>query len=200
LDNESVAEGDAIPYSASADGKTAPSDIFLRNSKTGTPTPIVQHPAEDLLVGVLPGAEWLLFATDRRGRLDLWAVPFRQGKPAGQPVPVKQGLGRLFQLGFTNDGRYCYATLSATDDVFLADFNPGTGRVTGEARKFTSRWDGVSAFSGYSPDGANFGYVLKRGLGPDPVHVADPLVVQSLSSPTAVPTSRRARRCGSLRT
>ena len=187
LEYQFVPEGDAILYSASADGDAGPSDIFLRNLKTGTTTPIVQHPAEDLLVGVLPGTEWLFFASDRRGRLDLWAVPFRQGKAAGQPVLVKQGLGRLFPLGFTNDGRYYYATLSATDDVFLADFNPGTGRVTGEARKFTSRWDGVSAFPSYSPDGANLAYVVKRGPGPVPVHVADSLVVQSLSSPAADP-------------
>ena len=140
-------EGDAILYSAAADGKSGPHDIFLRNLKTGVTTPIVQHPAEDLLVGVLPGTDWLLFASDRQGRLDLWAVPFRRGKAEGQPVLVKQGLGRFFPLGFTNDGRYYYATLSATDDVFLADFEPATGKVTGEARKFTSRWDGVSGVS-----------------------------------------------------
>jgi Tol biopolymer transport system component len=187
LEYQFVTEGDAILYSASADGKPGPSDIFLRNLKTGTTTPIVQHPAEDLLVGVLPGSDWLFFASDRRGGLDLWAVPFRQGAAAGQPVSVKQGLGRLFPLGFTSDGRYYYATLSATDDVFLADFNPGTGRVTSEARKFTSRWDGVSAFPSYSPDGASLAYVVKRGPAPLPVHVADSLVVQSLTSPTADP-------------
>ena len=180
-------DGDAMLYSASADGKAGPRDIFLRNLKTGVSTPIVQHPAEDLLVGVLPGTEWLFFASDRRGRLDLWAVPFRQDKADGQPVLVKQGLGRLFPLGFTNDGRYYYATLSATDDVFFADFDRESGRVTSEARRFTSRWDGVSAFPSYSPDGASLAYVVKRGPSPVPIHAADSLVVQSLQSPTAEP-------------
>jgi hypothetical protein len=40
----------------------------------------VQHPAEDLLLGVFPGAGWLLFASDRRGSLDPWAVPFLGGR------------------------------------------------------------------------------------------------------------------------
>jgi len=123
--------------------------------------------------------EWLFFASDRRERLDLWRFP-SVGQGRWSAVLVKQGLGRLFPLGFTNDGLYYYATLSATDDVFLADFDPGTGRVTSEVRKFTSRWDGVSAFPSYSPDGANLAYVVKRGPGPVPVHVADSLVVQSL--------------------
>ncbi|MBE3134274.1 MAG: PD40 domain-containing protein, partial [Acidobacteria bacterium] len=102
-------EGDALLYSASADGKAGPRDIFLRNVKTGVTTPIIQHPAEDLLLGILPGTDWLMFASDRQGRLDLWTVPFRRGKADGQPVLVKQGLGRFFPLGFTNDGRYYYA-------------------------------------------------------------------------------------------
>ena len=182
-----AAEGDAILYSASADGKAGPRDIFLWNLKTGVTTPIVQHPAEDLLVGVLPGTDWLFFASDRRGRLDLWAVLFRQGKAAGQPVLVKQGLGRLLPLGFTNDGRYYYATLSSTDDVFLADFDRGSGRVIGEARKFTSRWDGFTGFPSFSPDGGSLAYLVKRSPMPIPTGVFDSLVMHSLKEPTAEP-------------
>ena len=180
-------QGDVVLYSASPDGKAGPLDIFLWDRKSGSTTPIIQHPAEDLLVGVLPGSEWLLFASDRQGRLDLWAVPFRLGKADGQPVLVKQGLGRFFPLGFTDDGRYYYATLSATDDVYLADFDPGTGRVTGEARKVTTRWDGVSGSPSYSPDGGSLAYLVKRGPNPIPVHTTDSLVVQSLNEPTAEP-------------
>jgi Tol biopolymer transport system component len=181
-------EGDAILYSASPDGKAGRRDIFLRNLKTGVTTPIVQHPAEDLLVGILPGTEWLFFASDRQRRLDLWAVPLRQGKADGQPVLVKQGLGRLVPLGFTNDGRYYYATLSASDDVFLADFDPGTGKVTSEARKFPSRWDGASGSPSLSPDGESLAYLVSRDPNPiTSMHTADSLVVQSLKDSTAEP-------------
>lgn len=187
LPHEFTREGDGILYSASADGTAGPPDVFLRNLKTGVTTPIIQHPGEDLLVGVLPGTDWLFFASDRRGRLDLWAVLFRNRKADGQPVLVKQGLGRLFPLGFTNDGRYYYATLSATDDIFMADFDQDTGRVIGEARKLTTRWDGVSSFPSFSPDGGRLAYAVKRGLTPTPVHSMDSLVLQSLKEPTADP-------------
>ena len=180
-------DGNAILHSAPADGKAGPNDIFLLNLRTGISTPVIQHPAEDQLVGVLPGTEWLFFASDRRGRLDLWAVPFRQGKAAGQSVLVKQGLGRFYPLGFTNDGRYYYATLSAVDDVYLADLDPGTDQVTGEARKLVTRWDGVSSGPAFSPDGASLAYVVKRSPMPIPVHTADSLVVQSLKDPKAEP-------------
>ena len=180
-------EGNGVLYSAAADGKAGPNDIFLRDLKTAVTTPLVQHPAEDLLVGVLPGTDWLFFASDRQGRLDLWAVRVRRGKADGQPVLVKQGLGRFYPLGFTNDGRYYYATLSATDDVYLADVDPESGTVTGEARKLTTRWDGVSGEPSFSPDGASVAYVVKRSAMPIPTGVFDTLVVQSLKDQNADP-------------
>lgn len=187
LEYQFTEDGNAILYSAAADGKAGPHDIFLHDLKSGVSTPVLQHPAEDLLVGVLPGTQWLFFASDRRGRLDLWAAPLRGGKADGQPVLVRQGLGRFYPLGFTNEGRYYYATLSAVDDVYLADFDPGTVRITGEARKLVTRWDGVSSGPAFSPDGASLAYVVKRGPTPIPVHTADSLAVQSLKDPKADP-------------
>jgi len=102
---------------------------------------VVQHPSEDLLIGLLPHRVAAL-RQRRQGRLDLLAVPFA-GEDRRTAVVVKQALGRFFPLGFTNDGRYYYATLSATDDVFFADVDPGSGKITGEARKLMTRWDGV---------------------------------------------------------
>ena len=180
-------DGGAILYSAPADGKGGASDLFLRELRTGVTTAIVQHPGEDLLVGVLPGSDWLFFASDRRGRLDMWALPFRQHKADGEPVLVKQGLGRFDPLGFSNDGRYYYATLSATDDVFFVDFDKESGEVIGEARKFKSRWDGVSSFPSFSPDGGSLAFAVKRGSRPVPVHGTDSLVVQPLKEPAADP-------------
>jgi len=182
-----TAEGDAILYSAPADGKGGAGDVFLRELRTGVTTPIVQHPGEDLLVGVLPGSDWLFFASDRRGRLDMWALPFRHHKADGEPVLVKQGLGRFDPLGFSNDGRYYYATLSATDDVFFADFDKESSKVIGGARKFKSRWDGVSSFPSFSPDGGSLAFTVKRGSRPVPVHGTDSLVVQPLKEPAADP-------------
>jgi Tol biopolymer transport system component len=189
LEYQFTEDGNAILYSAAADGKAGPHDIFLHDLKSGVSTPVLQHPAEDLLVGVLPGTQWLFFASDRRGRLDLWAVPFREGKADGQPVLVRQGLGRFYPLGFTNDGRYYYATLSAVDDVYLADFDPATDKVIGEAKKLVTRWDGVSSGPAFSPDGASLAYVVKRSPTPIPVHTADSLVVQSLKDPKGDPVT-----------
>jgi Tol biopolymer transport system component len=138
-------------------------------------------------VGVIPGTDWLLFASNRRGRLDLWGVPFREGKALATPILVEQGIGRFFPLGFTNDGRYYYATLSVTDDVFLADFDPESGRIIGAPRKLASQWEGANMNARFSPDGNHLAYVTRRGPMPIPTHTADSLVLQSLKDVKADP-------------
>jgi Tol biopolymer transport system component len=178
---------ETVLYSKQAQGPGTPFDIYLGNLKTGESTPVIEHPAEDLLVGMLPGTDWLLFLSDRRGRLDLWGVTFREGKTIGPPVLVKQGIGRLFPLGFTNDGSYSYATMTVTDDIFFADYDPETHRVGGEPRKLASPYEGANMDSRFSPDGKYLAYVTKRGPLPIPTHTADSLAIQSLDDSGSAP-------------
>jgi Tol biopolymer transport system component len=196
LESRLVENDSCILYSSPADGKAAPNDIYMRNLKTGATTAVVQHPAEDLFVGIVPDTDWLLFESDRRGQMDLWGVKFHDGKTSGTPVLVKQGIGRFSPLGFTDDGRYYYATISVTDDVFLADFDTEEGRITGEPRKLASRWEGTSMYPSFSPDGEHIAYVAQRGPMLIPIHSADSLVVQSLKNTKAEPTVVGFRESG----
>ncbi len=178
--------GDSILYSRSSDGEHNPDDIYVYDLKSGESKPVVEHPAEDLVVGILPGTDWLLFASNRRGSLDLWGVRFQKGRSEGQPLLLKQGLRRFIPLDFTNDGSFYYATLAVTDDVFLAEFDPGTQKISGEPQRLSSRWEGTTMDASFSPDGKSIAYVAYRGVRSNP-HAADSLVVQSLADANAHP-------------
>ncbi len=178
--------GDSILYSRSSDGEHNPDDIYVYDLKSGESKPVVEHPAEDLVVGILPGTDWLLFASNRRGSLDLWGVRFQKGRSEGQPLLIKQGMRRFIPLDFTNDGSFYYATLAVTDDVFLAEFDPGTQKISGEPQRLSSRWEGTTMDASFSPDGKSIAYVAYRGVRSNP-HAADSLVVQSLADANAYP-------------
>jgi Tol biopolymer transport system component len=188
-------DGGSIFYSRPADGEWNPFDIYLYDLKSGKSRTIIQHPAGDRAIGILPGTDWFLFASNRRGSVDLWGVRFREGQAVGQPLLIKQGLQRFTPLSFTNDGAFYYATRAVTDDVFLADIDPKTQKILGEPRRLISRWEGTTMGGSFSPDGKSIAYVAYRGsgfaswggFGGGP-HATDSLIVQSLEDGSALPT------------
>ncbi len=179
-------DGGSIFYSRPSDGKGNPDDIYLHDLKSGESTTIVEHPADDLAIGILPGTGWFLFASNRRGSVDLWGVRFREGRVGGEPLLIKQGLQRFTPLSFTNDGAFYYATRAVTDDVFLADIDPKTQKFLGEPRRLSSRWEGTTTGGSFSPDGKSIAYVAYRGSKARP-HATDSLIVQSLEDASAFP-------------
>ena len=187
-------DGGSIFYSRPSDGKWSPDDIYLYDLKSGESRTIIEHPADDAAIGVLPGTDWLLFASDRRGGVDLWGVRFREGRVAGEPILIKQGLQRFTPLSFTNDGAFYYATRAVTDDVFLADVDPKTLKFLGEPRRLSSRWEGTTMGGSFSPDGKSIAYVAYRGSGGAAwggsgggPHATDSLIVQSIEDASALP-------------
>jgi Tol biopolymer transport system component len=179
-------DGSSIFYSRPSDGKWNPDDIYLYDLKSGKSKTIVEHPADDLAIGILPGTDWFLFASDRRGSVDLWGVRFREGRVGGEPLLIKQGLQRFTPLSLTNDGAFYYATRAVTDDVFLADVDPKTQKFLGEPRRLSSRWEGTTTGGRFSPDGKSIAYVAYRGAKARP-HATDSLIVQSLEDANAFP-------------
>ncbi len=179
-------DGSSIFYSSPSDGKWNPDDIYVYDLKSGESAAIVEHPADDLAIGILPGTDWFLFASDRRGSVDLWGVRFRGGRVSGEPILIKQGLQRFTPLSFTNDGAFYYATRAVTDDVFLADVDPKTQKFLGEPRRLSSRWEGTTTGGRFSHDGKSIAYVAYRGSKARP-HATDSLIVQSLEDAGAFP-------------
>jgi len=90
-------------------GQDSALDLFVLDVSTGEETPLVEHPADDSVFGWSPDGGSVLFLSDRTGTLDFWAIRVADGKPQGEPVVVKPSVGRVWPLGFTEDGTFYYA-------------------------------------------------------------------------------------------
>lgn len=120
--------------------------------------------------------------SDRTGTLGLWVVRVSGTKTQGEPQLVKPGIERILPVGLTNDGTLYYGVVRATVDVYVADLNPKTGRVTGTPRKAIERYEGGNFSPVYSPDGKYLAYISRRGNSPYPTNVGNALCVRSLNT------------------
>jgi Tol biopolymer transport system component len=117
-----------------------------------------------MMMGWSPDGKRLLFASDRRGAMDLWALPVADGKPQGAPELVKPDI-MPWPLGVTTSGTlYFGVTLSDTDiEVASLDFN--TGKLLSPPVRPVQSYIGYSLLRDWSPDGKSLAYVSTRVRG-----------------------------------
>jgi Tol biopolymer transport system component len=108
-------------------------DIALVSTAGGGMMPLVDHPADDRLIGWVPGTDAVLFISDRSGNQDLWAVHVAETGVAGTPFPVRRKIGRVDPMGFTADGSLFYSTYTLQYVKSVVPFDERSGRVLMEA-------------------------------------------------------------------
>jgi Tol biopolymer transport system component len=109
-------------------------DISIVGVDGSNDRPLVTSPDDDFLLGWFPDGRHVLFGSDRLNTPGAWAIGVANGEPQGQPSLIKADIGRTSALGFDNDGRF-YSELSvAGGDVFIAEVDPETGKMTQQAR------------------------------------------------------------------
>jgi Tol biopolymer transport system component len=155
-------DGRYIAYDLPQNEGSPNRDMFLLASDGSREAPLVQHPANDFLLGWAPGNEGVLFGSDRRGVFDAWMIRVEDGRPAGPARLVKQGVGRMIPMGFTRDGSYYYGVQSGGKEIYLATLAPGTGTVLEPPAPVAHRFMGSNFTPVFSPDGRSLAYLSQR--------------------------------------
>ena len=146
-------------------------DIFLLAVDGSREIPLVEHPADDVLLGWTPDGNNILFASDRSGSMGAWILRVADGKPQGSPELVKQDIGQAEPIGFTRTGSYYYGLEIGTSDVYTAEFDPAAGRVLTQPQKATQRYVGSNFSPAWSPDGQFLACVSSRGQRPEVISI-----------------------------
>jgi len=162
------ADGKYIVYHAPQKDGSPERDIFMISIDGQQGVPIVQHPANDQLLGWVPGSDIVLFMSDRTGTQDVWALRVADGKPHGEPVLVRKEVGQISPMGFTNRGSFYYGVGLSIVDLFEGSLDLAKGAVVAPPKKITQRVVGRTYSAEWSPDGKYLAYVSERSAGSAP--------------------------------
>lgn len=163
-------------------------DIFLLATDGSRELCLVEHPADDFVLGWAPDGKRVVFASDRRGSIDAWAISVTDGKPVGSPELVRLDLGQGFQpLGFTRNGAFYYGISGGpTQNVFLAELDPQTGKVLAPPKSITDRFASDNSRPAWSRDGRYLSFVsthssrrTNSGIRGDPTMVLRILSIET---------------------
>lgn len=159
------ADGKYVVYDNRQQEGSPERDIFIVSIDGKQPIPLVKHPADDQLLGWVPGSDTVIFVSDRTGKQDAWALHVVDGKPQGEPILVRKDIGQISPLGFTDRGSFYYSLGVSVVDVFEGSLDLAKGTVVAPPKKIPQRVVGTSYSAEWSFDGKCLAYVSERKAG-----------------------------------
>lgn len=161
------ADGRYIVYDFRAQEGSPEHDILLLPIDGSREITLVEHLANDLLLGWAPDGKRVLFASNRTGTWGVWLIEVADGKPRGAPELVKPDTGPIMgALGFTADGSYYYGVVSWVNDVYVATLDPEISKLQGP-EKLVSHVS-FNTSPSWAPNGQYLAYASGHGQEPDP--------------------------------
>jgi len=151
----------AYDFPQGADAKVR--DIFLLAADGSHEVPLVQHPANDQLLGWTPDGKGVLFSSDRTGAQGAWLIPVADGKPQGSPELIKPAIGEIdYPMGFTRSGSYFYGVTATSTDAYITTLDAAAARLLTAPARISERFIGANSMPVFSPDGRYLAYFSKR--------------------------------------
>jgi Tol biopolymer transport system component len=136
-------------------------DIWVLPLDESAELPLIQHPADDQLLGWVPGTNQVLFLSDRDGTWDLWAASVSDGEIVGPPRKVRRDMGEVGAAGFSEDGSLFYSVFTRWFTTSVAPFDVVTGRANLEA---ATPLLGSNRNPHWSPDGEHLAFSTESEL------------------------------------
>ena len=156
-------DGHHFAYSRSASRNEPAKDIFVVAADGSSESAIVQHTANDELVGWSPSGDYLLINSDRSGQPGLWVQPLENAAPAGQLQLIVPNVDVAAGMGLAQDGSLYYSVRISGQRLKLAEIDLRTGKFLADPKNAVEQFVGRNSYGTFSPDGKEFAYFSERG-------------------------------------
>ncbi len=155
-------DGRYLVFDQPQEGNPEVYDIAIIALEGGNPIPVIDHQADDRLLGWSPDGRGVLFTSNRTGTWDAWMIGVADGKPQGVPRLIKRELGWIKPMGLTQGGSLYYSTPGFEWDIFSVSIDPSSGKLTDPPKKVPLLHEGRNTFPALSPDGKRLAYMSER--------------------------------------
>ncbi len=144
-------DGRDIAYGKTVDDR---SQMFLLNLATRAETTLTGGPVADRLPVWSGDGGTLIFLSDRSGRWDVWALPVRDGKPAGDARIVYSDIGDVRTMyGLDGQGRLVFTRQVTFGQLYSVAVDPSSGVTLGPPNRPVLQLEGKHMQAVWSPDG-----------------------------------------------
>ncbi len=156
-------DGQWIVYNFAPEEESPELDIYLLPTDGSGGMPLVEHSANDIVLGWAPDGKSVLFASDRADTSGAWVIEVVDGQPRGAPELVKPDIAPIgvHWIGLTGDGSYYYSQGAWVSDVYVTTLDPASGTLQ-PPQKLVSHV-GLDTSPDWSPDGRYLAYAWGRG-------------------------------------
>lgn len=155
-------DGRNLAFDLPENDRTDDRDVFVIAVDGSREMPAATTSGNDFVVGWAPDGRQLLFASDRRGSMDLWAQPFIDGRPQGSPAMLKPHFGNVIPLGVTRSGALYMTAALWDEDIEIVSVDLTTGKGISPVRPIR-QFVGTNSQPAWSPDGRRLAYRSARG-------------------------------------
>jgi Tol biopolymer transport system component len=140
-------------------------DVFLLSMRGTHEAVLVEHPANDLFPIWTPDGNRILFTSDRTGTFGIWVLSVVDGTPHGAPELLRADMGKTWPVRFARGDSYFYGVQTMMQDVYVAELDPRTGKVTAPPSQASRRLVGANRWPEWSPDGKLLAFVTNNSPG-----------------------------------
>lgn len=158
-------DGKYLAYDRPTSDPNQQRDVFVLAIGDGREIPAVVHSANDIVMGWTPDGTRLLFSSDRRGAVGLWAQPVSDGQAQGAPELLKSDVGSSYSLGIAASGALYVYKWTSTRDIAIAPIDLQAGRLLGAPVSFTQGFLEGARNPTWSPDGQQLAYPVECNNG-----------------------------------
>ncbi len=158
-------DGDYIAYHRQSHDASRGRDLFLASVRDGSEHSLLARPEEDRLMGIAPGGDFLLLATDRGGYQDISLLDigadFPAGSAPGEPRQLAAALAEDPQpLALAENGDFYFATSTRRTAAYLVPLDD-LSRQSGDP----ARWSEGALSVAWAPSGDRLATVRASGYG-----------------------------------